>query len=181
MLLYEILCSPWKVKPPHAPHLVHAKHSRARNPLLDRHSSNPTKNFHTNPSPTSSDTSDVDTEDDELGDTGPDTQNEGFEDDFEECRHSPTPSEFVPLPEEPQMELVKVLYPGRRAGEVLSEGIPTMTEYENNLGGPTPNPYSPFNSKVDWELAKWARLCGPSATSFTELLQIDGVCPIHPL
>jgi len=55
----------------------------------------------------------------------------------------------------------------------------TMKEYENTLGGPTPNPYSPFSSEIDWELAKWAQLRGPSATSFTELLQINGVRPSH--
>jgi len=79
------------------------------------------------------------------------------------------------------METVKMFFPGRRAGEVISQGIPTMKEYENNLGGQTPNPYSPFNSEIDWELAKWARLRGPSATSFNELLQINGVCPFHAL
>ena len=70
-------------------------------------------------------------------------------------------------------------FPGRRAGEVCSKGIMSMQEYENALGGQSENPYSPFASKIDWELAKWAKLRGPSATSFTELLNIGGVSPIH--
>ena len=68
-----------------------------------------------------------------------------------------------------------VHYPGNRAGEVCSEAITVMQEYENALGGPSENPYSPFSSQIDWELAKWAKLRGPSATSFTELLNISGV------
>lgn len=69
-------------------------------------------------------------------------------------------------------------FPGKRAGEVCSEGIMSMQEYENALGGPHENPYHPFASGVDWDLAKWAKLRGPSATSFTELLNISGVSVI---
>jgi hypothetical protein len=68
-----------------------------------------------------------------------------------------------------------VHYPGNRAGEVCSKGIMVMQDYENALGGPSENPYAPFSSQVDWELAKWAKLRGPSATSFTELLNIGRV------
>jgi len=77
--------------------------------------------------------------------------------------------------EELQGEPTVVHFPGRRAGEVYSKGIMTMEECENALGGPSENPYSPFASKIDWELAKWAKLRGPSATSFTEMLNISGV------
>jgi hypothetical protein len=34
---------------------------------------------------------------------------------------------------------------------------------------------APFSSQLDWEVAQWAKLCGPSSTAFTELLKIDGV------
>lgn len=68
------------------------------------------------------------------------------------------------------------VYPGRHAGAVHSNGIPMMKEFENTLGGPPSNPYSPFNSKADWELAKWAKLRGPSSTAFTELMEITSVC-----
>ena len=34
--------------------------------------------------------------------------------------------------------------------------------------------YAPFNSKLDWEIAHWAKTRGPGATAMTELLQIDG-------
>ncbi|KAF9782655.1 hypothetical protein BJ322DRAFT_1100637 [Thelephora terrestris] len=44
------------------------------------------------------------------------------------------------------------------------------------LGGPSANPFAPFNNQTDWELAKWAKLRGPSSTSFTELMGVTGLC-----
>jgi hypothetical protein len=38
------------------------------------------------------------------------------------------------------------------------------------------NTWSPFLSRLDWEVARWAKLRGPSSTAFSELLAIDGVC-----
>ena len=37
------------------------------------------------------------------------------------------------------------------------------------------NPYAPFTSKMDWEIARWAKLRGPSSIAFTELMSIEGV------
>ncbi|KAG2365018.1 hypothetical protein BDR07DRAFT_1470591 [Suillus spraguei] len=37
------------------------------------------------------------------------------------------------------------------------------------------NPYSPFSSRMDWEIAQWAKLRGPSSTAFSDLLSIEGV------
>lgn len=68
------------------------------------------------------------------------------------------------------------VYPGSHAGAIHSQGIPTTKEFENVLGGPSPNPFAPFNNQTDWELAKWAKLRGPGSTSFTELMGVTGVC-----
>lgn len=38
------------------------------------------------------------------------------------------------------------------------------------------NPYAPFTSKLDWEIAHWAKLYGPGSTAFTNLLAIEEVC-----
>jgi len=73
-------------------------------------------------------------------------------------------------------EIHTEVYPGQRAGAIHSIGIPTMKEFDNTLGGPPANPYSPFKSRTDWELAKWAKLQGPSSTAFTELMGVTGVC-----
>ena len=90
-----------------------------------------------------------------------------------------THSEVMQLQAESWVEPTVVQFPGNRAGEVRSKGITPMQEYENALGGPSENLYSPFGSQVDWELTKWAKLHGPSATSFTELLNIGGVSAIN--
>ena len=37
------------------------------------------------------------------------------------------------------------------------------------------NGYQPFASQIEWEIARWAKLRGPSSTAFTELLEIEGV------
>ncbi|KAG2081953.1 hypothetical protein BD769DRAFT_1633506 [Suillus cothurnatus] len=37
------------------------------------------------------------------------------------------------------------------------------------------NLYYPFASKIEWEVARWAKLRGSSSTAFSDLLSIDGV------
>ena len=41
------------------------------------------------------------------------------------------------------------------------------------------NIWAPFNSRLEWEVAQWAKLRGPGSTSFTEFLEIEGVGQIH--
>ncbi|KDQ06449.1 hypothetical protein BOTBODRAFT_121523 [Botryobasidium botryosum FD-172 SS1] len=36
------------------------------------------------------------------------------------------------------------------------------------------NPFAPFKSKIDWEVARWAKLRGPGSTAVTELFAIPG-------
>jgi hypothetical protein len=67
------------------------------------------------------------------------------------------------------------VFRGQHAGSIHSNGIPTMKEFDNTLGGPPSNPYSPFSSQTDWELAKWAKLQGPGSTAFTELMGVTNV------
>ena len=40
------------------------------------------------------------------------------------------------------------------------------------------NPYAPFASQLDWDIAKWAKLRGPGSTAFGELMSIPGVCTL---
>lgn len=37
------------------------------------------------------------------------------------------------------------------------------------------NIWAPFISKMDWEVARWAKLCGPGSTAVSELLSIENV------
>lgn len=50
--------------------------------------------------------------------------------------------------------------------------------YLNSLGaslGDHTNSYAPFKSRMDWEIAQWAKMRGPSSSAFTDLMGIDGV------
>lgn len=37
------------------------------------------------------------------------------------------------------------------------------------------NEWAPFSTRVEWEIARWAKLRGPSSTALSELLKITGV------
>ena len=37
------------------------------------------------------------------------------------------------------------------------------------------NPFAPFASKMDWEVARWAKMRGPGSTAVSELLKIENV------
>jgi len=68
---------------------------------------------------------------------------------------------------------------GGRAGEAL----PVRPEhvgyvgYSHALGveDATVSEWAPFSTRTEWELARWAKLRGPSSTALSELLKIDGV------
>ena len=68
-------------------------------------------------------------------------------------------------------------YPGGMAGAVHSKAnMGENQKYECQMGEESQeNFYAPFASKLDWEVAKWAKMRGPSSTSFTELMALDGV------
>lgn len=40
--------------------------------------------------------------------------------------------------------------------------------------------YAPFASRIDWEIAKWAKTRGPGSNALDELLAIDGVRHYSP-
>lgn len=86
-----------------------------------------------------------------------------------------------PVPPEDLRERTWVMpkvirYPDPQAGEPIGSVGSTNDTYAALLKkGSNSNPYSPFASKTDWEVAKWAKLQGPSSTSLAELLKIEGV------
>ena len=65
-------------------------------------------------------------------------------------------------------------YPSARAGQPLTHHESRDYVYSAALGGGD-NPWAPFNSQKDWEIARWAKLRGAGSTAFSELLAIDGV------
>ena len=54
------------------------------------------------------------------------------------------------------------------------DGDNLNVSYTRNIGN-AENSYSPFSSKLEWEIAHWAKMRGPSSTAFDELIKIEGV------
>ena len=66
-------------------------------------------------------------------------------------------------------------HPSAWAGQLLMHKETRDHAYSAALGGGD-NPWAPFNSKKDWEIARWAKLQGAGSMAFSELLAINGVC-----
>ncbi|RPD72981.1 hypothetical protein L226DRAFT_546761 [Lentinus tigrinus ALCF2SS1-7] len=71
-----------------------------------------------------------------------------------------------------------VPFPSVQAGAPIDDDHED-TEYErfqSALGGDhKDNPYAPFLSRIDWEIARWAKMRGPGSTAVSELLQIKDI------
>ncbi|KAG2048054.1 hypothetical protein BDR06DRAFT_1013294 [Suillus hirtellus] len=82
-----------------------------------------------------------------------------------------------------QQEAEKVLgcqptikkFPWPHAGApILNSGTTTFESYRNALQG-ADNVWALFVSHIDYEVAKWAKLCGSGSTAFSELLAVKGL------
>lgn len=74
----------------------------------------------------------------------------------------------------------RVPFPVKTAGTPMTTPLPpTATTYEQYTAAVTldgsENPYAPFTSRLDWEVARWAKLRGPGSTAFSDLLAIEEV------
>ena len=69
-----------------------------------------------------------------------------------------------------------VPYPDSSAGAPTIPGDPLapVAPGESPLADPS-NPYAPFRSRLEFELARWAKMRGPGSNAVTELLSIEGV------
>ena len=58
-----------------------------------------------------------------------------------------------------------------------SESSPSYERYQSYITPEQPslNPYAPFGSRLDWEVARWAKLRGSGSTAFSDLLAIEDV------
>ena len=66
-------------------------------------------------------------------------------------------------------------FPGHAGEAMLGTGPSEYAVYEELVGTETGNIYSPFQSKADWEFARWAKRRGVGSTAASELMGIDGV------
>ncbi|KAH6912306.1 hypothetical protein BKA70DRAFT_1098303 [Coprinopsis sp. MPI-PUGE-AT-0042] len=88
----------------------------------------------------------------------------------------PEDLQIDPSPLAPPVVTIKYssAYPQKAAGKPVGHASANDLDYQASLGSPNET-FAPFASKMDWEIAKWAKLRGPGSTAFSELLQIEGV------
>jgi hypothetical protein len=103
---------------------------------------------------------------------------------------SPEP-EIPPAPEDPQLEdepaqpndpnirhdtgvFVEKFTEGQAGTPIETSDIPAHIQYQKKLDG-RDDAFAPFDSKIDWEFARWAKTRGISETAVNDLLSIEGV------
>ncbi|KAG1758014.1 hypothetical protein EDB19DRAFT_1936644 [Suillus lakei] len=60
--------------------------------------------------------------------------------------------------------------------DIWDQHTPDVQDPHYRLNGSgTNNVYAPFTSKLDWDMAQWAKLRGPSSTAFSVLISIEGI------
>ena len=88
----------------------------------------------------------------------------------------PTSATFPNPPKDTRIEIIP--FPLESAGAPIMNPAHQQTHYEayHAKMSNADNCYTPFCSKIDWEIVRWAKSHGPSSTAVTELLAIDSVC-----
>jgi hypothetical protein len=86
------------------------------------------------------------------------------------------------LRQPPHIQHFNDIYLRARAGTCIGSVPNRNDSYQSRLRDDK-NLWAPFSSQIDWEIARWAKLRGPSSTAFSDLLAIEGVgalqsCPI---
>ncbi|KAL1698916.1 hypothetical protein EV121DRAFT_284470 [Schizophyllum commune] len=116
------------------------------------------------------DTAMTEEEDVEMGDSGEDELND--EEDEEDLGADP---ERDVAEEGLRRHPIIERYPG--AGSVVRDDAASATndKYARALGQGADSVYGVFGHRLAWEVARWAKLRGPSSTAFTELMEIEGV------
>lgn len=68
-------------------------------------------------------------------------------------------------------------YPESGAGAPVSDTMEqdTFSTYQSHISDSYDNLYAPFSDKMNWDIAKWAKLRGPGSNALDELLKIEGV------
>lgn len=92
------------------------------------------------------------------------------------------PPKPIPAMQTPTFSVRKIVhyntaYPSSAAGTPIPGAAPhptTDARYTHAIHGQT-NIWAPFQSRNDWEVARWAKLRGKGSSAFNELLAIPGV------
>jgi hypothetical protein len=101
-------------------------------------------------------------------------------------------TEATRLPEDPPMhtetansvltsQLTIDCFPHGLAGAPIPGVCQGPTSYESAHGTLGDSKWAPFRSQCDWEIARWAKMQGPTSSAVTELLAISEVCYLQIL
>lgn len=68
-------------------------------------------------------------------------------------------------------------FPLTTAGIITSASAASghYAHYAQSIHGSEENPYKPFSSRMEWEMARWAKLNDIGSTTLSKLLSINGV------
>lgn len=66
-------------------------------------------------------------------------------------------------------------YPSARAGRPIGQGTAPFSQYDSAGVTSASNIYALFPSRMDWEVARWAKVLGPGSNALDRLLAIKGV------
>ena len=87
----------------------------------------------------------------------------------------PQDDEQIGHEEELRQQPFVVPFPNPSVGAPIpARVLSRYEEYQDTLVDAA-NPWTPFNSRIDWEVARWAKMQGPGSTAVSDLLKIDGV------
>ncbi|KAG2131435.1 uncharacterized protein EDB93DRAFT_1323215 [Suillus bovinus] len=102
------------------------------------------------------------------------------EDEDEDNQCNSTHCQDIQLRAQGQRGCVVVPYPDPHAGQQITNQAANCyaanVEYGAQFNAEQENLYHPFTLRMDWEVARWAKLCGLGLTALSDLLAIEGVC-----
>jgi len=91
----------------------------------------------------------------------------------------PPPDPLIQVDEpnsEPMSELVITHFPTGHPGAPIPDVNQGSAMHQARQAAPDSSKWAPFCSKLDWEIACWAKICGLTSLALTELLGIPEVC-----
>ncbi|KAI0629564.1 hypothetical protein C8Q77DRAFT_1065168 [Trametes polyzona] len=98
-----------------------------------------------------------------------------MQDDIVESQHFQTGPSLVY--DQLHAKTFPVRFPGPLAGAPVDRPRERSAyeSYQRHIDAANANPYAPFVSRLDWEVARWAKMRGPGSTALSELLEIESL------
>ncbi|THH26668.1 hypothetical protein EUX98_g7528 [Antrodiella citrinella] len=89
-----------------------------------------------------------------------------------EAPQAPAPAGRQHIEESLRQDVYIDHFPSARAGKPLRQEASSFSSYG---AAEADNPYAPFPTRMDWEIARWGKIFGPGSNAMDRLLAIQGV------